>query len=268
MTDVPGTPSTKIAAAPTPRIRSIGAADIVAALEAGIADLRAAPQFGLFFGAVYAFGGLFLTWLTVATGAGFLTYPLATGFALIGPFVAVGCYEVSRRRETGAALDWRGVLGVVLRQRSRELGWMAFVTLFVFIVWMYQVRVLFILCLGLKGFATFADFLHVLTSTSAGWLFLVLVHLDGLVFALLTFSLTVVSFPLLLEREHDFVTAMITSTKAVTTNPKTMISWGLIVAVMLLLAALPAFLGLIVVLPVLGHATWHLYRRLIEPLPE
>jgi uncharacterized membrane protein len=248
-----------------PRVRDIGRDDVLDALHRGIADFRAAPLYGLFFGGIYALGGLFLLWMTIGAGAGYLTYPLATGFALLGPFVAVGCYEISRRRERGEALDFLGILAVMRRQSSRELGWMAFVTLFVFLMWMYQVRVLLILTLGLKNFTTFSEFLHVVTSTPEGWLFIALVHADGLIFALVTFSLTVVSFPLLLERDIDFVTAMITSVKAVTTNPRTMLSWGVIVAGLLFLAIVPAFLGLFVILPVLGHATWHLHRRLVEP---
>ncbi len=248
-----------------PVIRDIGRDDVLAALHLGIADFRAAPLYGLFFGGIYAIGGLLLLWMTASAGAAYLTYPLATGFALLGPFVAVGCYEVSRRRERGETLDFAGVLGVVRQQGSRELGWMAFVTLFIFLMWMYQVRVLLILTLGLKNFTTAAEFLHVVTTTPEGWLFIGLVHVDGLIFALITFSLTVVSFPLLLEREVDFVTAMITSVKSVTTNPKTMITWGLIVAGLLFVGIVPAFLGLFVILPILGHATWHLHRRLVEP---
>lgn len=264
MTDLPGL-STPAMISTTPRVRAIGRDDVLAALRLGIDDFRAAPLYGLFFGGIYALGGLFLLWITLGAGVGYLTYPLATGFALLGPFVAVGCYEVSRRREIGEPLSFGGVLGVMVRQSSRELGWMAFVTLFTFLMWMYQVRILLILCMGLKNFTTFGEFLHVVTSTPEGWLFVVLVHVDGLIFALVTFSLTVVSFPLLLEREIDFVTAMITSVKSVTTNPRTMLGWGAVVALLLLIGTLPAFLGLFVILPVLGHATWHLHRRLVEP---
>ena len=248
-----------------PQVRDITGADIVEALAAGIADFRAAPAYGLFFGGFYAIGGLFLLWLTFATGLGYLAYPFAAGFALIGPFVAVGCYEVSRRREAGQALEWRSVLGVVFDQSRRELGWMAFVTLFVFIVWMYQVRILVVLCLGFQNFVTVREFVDVVTGTPAGLLFLALGHVDGAILALVTFTLTVVSFPLLLDRDIDFVTAMITSVKAVVINPKTMIVWAAIVAVTTVLAILPGFLGLFVVLPVLGHTTWHLYRRLVAP---
>ena len=248
-----------------PKVRHIDGRDIAEALAAGLADFRAAPLYGLFFGGVYAVGGLFLVWLTFWTGLGYLTYPFAAGFALIGPFVAVGCYEVSRRREAGLPLDPRGVFGVVFDQSRRELGWMAFVTLFVFILWMYQVRILLVLCLGFKSFVTAEEFLRVVTTTPEGLLFLGLGHVDGAILAFVTFTLTVVSFPLLLDRDVDFITAMITSVKAVVTNPKTMIAWAAIVTALMMLAILPTFLGLFVVMPVLGHTTWHLYRRLVEP---
>ena len=248
-----------------PKIRDIDGHDIAEAFAAGLADFRAVPLKGLFFGGFYALGGLFLVWLTFVIGVGYLTYPFATGFALLGPFVAVGCYEISRRREMGASLAWRDILGVMLEQSRRELGWMAFVTLFIFIMWMYQVRILLVLCLGLKNFTTAGEFLHVVTSTPEGLLFLMLVHLDGAVVSLVAFTLTVVSFPMLLDREVDFITAMITSVKAVITNPKTLLAWAAIVTALMFVAVLPGFLGLFVVLPVLGHTTWHLYRRLVAP---
>ncbi len=252
-----------------PKVRTITGEDIAEALAAGLADFRAAPLFGLFFGGFYVVAGLFLMWITLGTGWGYLTYPFAAGFSLVGPFVAVGCYEVSRRREAGVALEWRGILGVVFDQSRRELGWMAFVTLFVFIVWMYQIRILLVLCLGFQNFVTVREFLHVVTTTPEGLLFLVLGHVDGAILSFVTFTLSVVSFPLLLDRDVDFITAMITSVKAVVANPKTMIVWAAIVTALMVLAILPAFLGLLVVLPVLGHTTWHLYRRLVvPPAPE
>ena len=251
-----------------PKVRSIDGHDIAEAFARGLADFRAAPTFGLFFGGFYAIGGLFLVWLTFWTGLGYLTYPFAAGFALLGPFVAVGCYEVSRRREAGMPLAWGEVLGVVFDQSRRELGWMAFVTLFIFIIWMYQVRVLLVLCLGFKNFVTINEFVQVVTTTPEGLLFLALGHVDGAILSVVAFTLTVVSFPLLLDRDVDFITAMITSVKAVVTNPKTMIAWAAIVTALTLLAIVAGFLGLFVVLPVLGHTTWHLYRRVVEPPAE
>lgn len=250
-----------------PKVRSIDGHDIAEAFAAGLGDFRAAPLYGLFFGGFYALGGMFLVWLTFWTGLGYLTYPFAAGFALLGPFVAVGCYEVSRRREAGLPLGWGAVLGVVFDQSRRELGWMAFVTLFIFILWMYQIRILLVLCLGFKSFVTVHEFLEVVTTTPEGLLFLGIGHVDGAILSLVSFSLSVVSFPMLLDRDVDFITAMITSVKSVIVNPRTMIVWAAIVTALVMVSILAGFVGLFVVLPVLGHTTWHLYRRLVAP-PE
>jgi uncharacterized membrane protein len=142
---------------------------------------------------------------------------------------------------------------------------MAFVTLFIFVVWMYQVRLLIALMLGLKSFSSLQEFLSVVTTTPEGWMFLFIGHAAGAVLSLVLYALTVVSFPLLLDRDVDFVTAMITSVRAVVASPGPMIGWAAVVVILMLVACLPAFLGLLVVLPVLGHATWHLYRRIVVP---
>lgn len=247
-----------------PKVRTIRFSDIGEALADGIRDFQAAPLYGLFFGGIYAVGGVVLVLAATSWGMGYLVYPLAAGFALIGPFVAVGLYEVSRRREAGLPLGWGGVLGVVFAQSRRELGWMAFVTLFVFLLWMYQIRLLIALFFGFQSFAM-TDFLHVLLTTPEGWLFLAIGHADGAVLSLVLFSLTVVSFPLLLDRDVDFITAMITSVRSVTRSPGPMLAWAAMVVGLLIVASAPMFLGLFVVLPVLGHTTWRLYRRLVEP---
>ena len=248
-----------------PVVRPVTFADLRACLSAGIADFRRAPLFGLFFGGVYALGGLLIVALVFKFGMSYLAYPLAIGFALIGPFVAVGLYEVSRRLELGRTLDWPGVLGVIYDQRRRELSWMAFVVLFVLWIWLYQVRLLIALFLGSRASIDLGRFLHVVVSTPEGLTFLAVGHLVGAVLALVLFSVTVIACPLLLDRDVDFVTAVVTSVKTVATSPVPMILWGLMVVVLILIASLPAFLGLLVVLPVLGHATWHLYRRAIAP---
>jgi uncharacterized membrane protein len=172
---------------------------------------------------------------------------------------------MSRRREMGAPVKL-GDMIKTLRGRS-EIGWMAFVTLFIFLMWMYQVRFLMALLLGLH--ASFADvqaFLNVVLTTNEGLLFLAIGNLDGAVLSLILFSLTVVSFPLLLERDVDCVTAMITSIRAVATSPVPMIGWAAVIVVLLIVSALPFFLGLMITLPVLGHTTWHLYRRIVAPV--
>ena len=245
-----------------PVIRRIGRSDLVDALAAGLRDFQAYPAFGLFFGGVYALGGVVILACAFLWDLLYLVYPLAAGFVLIGPFVAVGLYEVSRLREQGQVPTPSGVFSAIWVQGGKEISWMAFVTIFLFIIWMYQVRLLIALFFGLHGMPA-GGFPAVLFTTPEGLAFLAVGHVVGAVLATVTFSLTVVSFPLLLDREVDFITAMIASVRAVACNPVVMLGWALCVVLMLFTAALPAFLGLAVVLPVLGHTTWHLYRKLV-----
>lgn len=248
-----------------PMVRKIGIDDLKEAFVAGVRDFAAAPLFGLFFGGFYALGGLMLVAFIARLDMSYMIYPLAIGFPLVGPFVAVGLYEVSRRIKQGQVLTWKGVLGTVWAQKGRELSIMAFVTLFIMWVWMYQVRLLVALFLGLKSFSTLPAFIDVVLTTPEGMKFLAVGHVVGAVLYAVLFMVTVVSIPLLLDREVDFVTAIITSFKAVLQNPFVMLVWALIVLALTALALAPAFLGLCVVLPVLGHATWHLYERLVQP---
>jgi uncharacterized membrane protein len=249
-----------------PVVQRISASDIAEALGQGLRDFQALPLYGLAFGTLYAAGGILIVLCFTAFGMVYLVYPLAAGFALIGPFVAVGLYEVSRRRETGQPVSFAAIWSTV-RSRS-EIGWMAFVTLFFFVVWMYQVRLLIALLLGLNAsFSSLREFVTLLLTTNEGFLFLAIGNLDGAALSLVLFSLTVVSFPLLLDREVDFVTAMVTSVRAVVTSPLPMIGWAALIVLLLIVSTIPYFLGLIVTLPVLGHATWHLYRRIVAPLP-
>ena len=248
-----------------PVVRRVSATDVVEALGRGLRDFQAAPIYGLLFGTLYAAGGIFVVLSVTALGMSYLAYPLAAGFALIGPFVAVGLYEVSRRREEGQRPSLRD-LWTTMRSRS-EIGWMAFVTLFVFIIWMYQARLLLVLFLGLNAsFPSIQQFITVVLTTSEGLMFLLIGNAIGAALSLILFSLTVVSFPLLLDRDVDFITAMITSVRAVVTSPGPMIGWAAVVVVLLIVSALPFFLGLLVTLPVLGHTTWHLYRRVVAPV--
>jgi uncharacterized membrane protein len=248
-----------------PVVRRISAADIAEALGEGLRDFQAKPLYGLAFGALYAGGGIAILLCLTAFGMVYLAYPLAAGFAMIGPFVATGLYEVSRRREAGQPVSI-GAIWTTLRTRG-EIGWMAFVTLFVFVVWMYQVRLLIALLLGLNAsFGSLHEFITAVLTTNEGLLFLAIGNAVGAALSLVLFSLTVVSFPLLLDRDVDFVTAMITSVRAVVASPLPMIGWAALIVVLLVVSAMPYFLGLVVTLPVLGHTTWHLYRRIIAPL--
>ena len=248
-----------------PVVRRISVADIAESLGQGLRDFQAAPLFGLAFAGLYVAGGILILLSLTAFGMVYLAYPLAAGFALLGPFVAVGLYEVSRQREAGEAPSMRGIWATI--RARREIGWMAFVTLFVFLVWMYQVRLLIAVLLGLHAsFSSLPEFVTVVLTTNEGLLFLALGNLVGAALSLILFSLTVVSFPLLLDRDIDAVTAMITSVRAVVMSPLPMIGWAAVIVGLLALSSLPYFLGLLVTLPVLGHATWHLYRRIVVPL--
>jgi uncharacterized membrane protein len=248
-----------------PVVRRITAGDIAEALGKGLRDFQALPLYGLAFGTLYTVGGIAIVLCMTAFGMVYLVYPLAAGFALIGPFVATGLYEVSRRRETGEPISYRAIWSAITSRG--EIGWMAFVTLFFFIIWMYQVRLLLVLLLGLNAsFSSISEFVTVVLTSNEGLLFLVIGNLDGAALSLILFSLTVVSFPLLLDRDVDFVTAMVTSVRAVVASPVPMIGWAAVVVVLLVVSALPYFLGLLVTVPVLGHATWHLYRRIVAPV--
>ncbi|WP_428982492.1 DUF2189 domain-containing protein [Oricola indica] len=248
-----------------PTVNTIAVGDIAEVLKAGLSDFLRAPLFGLFFGGVFALGGIIIALSLTTWDIPWMIYPVAIGFPLVGPFVAVGLYEVSRRLEAGKPLSWGEILGVVWLQRQRELAWMAFVMLFVFWVWMYQVRLLVAIILSRSSFSTLDRFIEVVFTTPQGWTFLAVGHVVGAILAMVLFSITVVSIPLLLDRESDFVTAMITSVKSVTSNPVPMLGWGVFVTLAVIVSSLPMFLGLIVTLPVLGHATWHLYKKCVAP---
>lgn len=250
-------------ASPRPEVRRLTFADLGHCLRRGAADFRAAPGFGVFFSAVYVLGGFLMVWL----GAGHVTWTLATslGFPLAAPFAAVGLYEVSRRLEVGERLDWRGVLGVVWAERGRQIPWMGAIIVIYFLFWTFLAHMIFALFMGLSVMTNISESWEAFL-TPAG---LVMIGMEigvGGVLAFLLFALTVVNLPLLLDREVDFVTAMIVSVQTVRQNIRVMVVWAALIAVATLLALLPWFLGLVIVLPVFGHATWHLYRRaLVSP---
>lgn len=246
-----------------PRVNVMTTADIRDCLGKGLSDFARAPMFGLVFGGVFAFSGLMIVAALTVWQKPWLIYPFALGFPLIGPFAAVGLYEVSRRLEKGQPLVWGEILSVMAAQRSRELVWMAFVMLFVFWIWMYQIRLLLAIFLGQMSFSSFDKFINLVLYTSQGWLFLAFGHVIGAFLALSLFALTVIAIPMAMEREVDFITAMITSVKTVVVSPLPMAGWGVIVTLAVIAACIPFFLGLLVVLPVLGHTTWHLYKRAV-----
>jgi len=262
MTDASSQPAPRPARGPV--IRSITTDDVHAALAQGWADFRAAPQFGLFFGAIYALGGMAIFGQLWLWDRPFWIIPFAFAFPLIGPFVAVGLYEVSRRRESGEPLDWAEVLGAVWRERGRQMPSMAFVVLAGFMIWLWFARLIVALFVGRMAMGTYSDIEHLLV-TGNGLSMLVVGTAVGGVIAFLLFAITAVSLPMLLDRDVDYVTAMVTSFNAVTSNLVPMLVWAFIIGAGLMVAMVPFFLGLLVVLPALGHGTWHLYRKVVAP---
>jgi uncharacterized membrane protein len=246
-----------------PDVNALSFDDLKTCLSKGISDFRQTPQFGLFFGGVFAFGGIFIVLSFYLWDKGWLIYPMLVGFPLIGPFVAVGLYDVSRRLEAGLPLPWKEILLVIKLQTGRQLPYMAFVILFIFWMWMYQIRLLIALILGRMSFSSWESFFEIITTTPEGLTFIVVGHVVGAVFALVLFSLTVVSIPLIIDRDTDFVTGIITSVKTVKKSPIVMLSWGVFVTLAVMAAFIPLFLGLLIVLPVLGHTTWHIYKKAV-----
>lgn len=246
-----------------PTIRPVSIDAVYGALAAGWEDFRAAPRFGLFFGGIYAGVGILLFLALWSIGFSIWIVPFAVAFPLFGPFAAIGFYEVSRRRERGLSLEWSEILGVVWEERNRQLPSMAFVVLSGVMIWMWAASFLIIIFAGDHSGSTLSDIDRMLSS-DAGVSLLVVGTIIGGIIAFALFSVTALSLPLLLDHDIDVVTAMITSATAVRRNLPAMLHWAWIIAAMLFVAMVPFFLGLVVALPVLGHATWHLYRQSIS----
>ncbi|MFN3953030.1 MAG: DUF2189 domain-containing protein [Pararhodobacter sp.] len=245
---------------PLPHPRRIAAADLRDALRLGWRDYRSAPHFGLLFSAFYVLGGLVLYAIFAAAAAQWWFIPIAVGFPILAPFAATGLYEVSRRLEQGEQPRLGPVLACVLAQKDRQVPSMAMVVLLAFMFWVFVAHTIFALFFGLQPIT--GSPWQMLT-TQAGLTMLALGTLIGGVMASVFFALTVISLPLLLDREVDFISAMIASLDCVSANPGVMALWAAVIAAALFVGMLPAFLGLFVVLPVFGHASWHLYRRLL-----
>lgn len=248
-----------------PVVRKIGPADLRQALAEGMADFWAMPTHIVFLGLIYPAVGLVIARLAIGYDVLPLLFPLAAGFALIGPFAALGLYELSRRREAGLDTAWKHAFDVF---RSPSLGAIAALgglLLVVFIVWIAVADAIYVATFGHAPAASMPDFVDRLFNTSEGWQLIIVGNAVGFLFAVLALLLSVISIPLLLDRPVSPIVAILTSIRVVIANPLTMALWGLIVAALLALGSLPLFFGLAIVVPILGHATWHLYRLVVEP---
>jgi uncharacterized membrane protein len=251
-----------------PRVRKIGLADIADALRRGIDDFLAIPTHAIFLCLIYPVAGLFLARLAFGYDLLPLLYPLAAGFALIGPFAAIGLYELSRRREQGLDPSWSDAFEVVRSPSFGAIAALGVLLLLIFFIWLAVAQAIYVATFGYQPAASMPEFLRNVLTTPEGWMLIVAGNGIGFLFALAVLTISVVSFPLLLDRDAGAADAMLTSMRVVRTNPLAMAAWGLIVALVLALGMLPFFLGLAVAIPVLGHSTWHLYRKAVEPDPN
>jgi len=249
-------------------VRKLSLSDLSAALRLGWDDFQAMPSHAIMLCVIYPVLGLVLFRLVLGYSVLPLLFPLAAGFTLIGPFAAVGLYELSRRRELGEeAAAWHAIY--VLRAPSfgamLELGILLFV---LFGVWIATADAIYISIFGNTPAASIPDFAKRILTTPEGWLLIIVGCGVGFLFAVTALCTSVVAFPLLLDRHSTAIDAVRTSLRVTMENPLLIAVWGLIVAALLVIGSLPFFVGLAVVLPVLGHATWHLYRRAVEADPN
>ena len=248
----------------TPEILQLTTQDIRDALRMGYADFAAARADVMFICLLYPAIGVLLAGIGFNTNLLPLIFPVGAGFALIGPFAAVGLYEVSRRREKGEDVSWLAALKVF---KSPNFGAIMVLGLYLaalFVAWTVVAHFIWLLTLGPMQPESVSAFLTNVFTTSAGWAMIVAGMAVGFCFAVAVLATSVVSFPLLLDHNIGVPGAVVTSYKVFRENPRVIATWGLVVAALLLLGSIPAFIGLIIVLPVLGHATWHLYRRAVK----
>jgi len=247
-----------------PVIRKIGPADLKEALAKGWDDFRTFPTQVIFICLIYPIMGFVLGRMAVGYAVLPLLFPLMAGFALVGPLAAVGLYELSRRREAGLETKWYHVFDVLKSPSIGAIAALGILLMIIFIAWLYTAQGIYESLFGDKAPDSITQFASDVLHTSAGWKLILLGNAAGFLFALVTLIVSAVSFPLLLDKDVGAAVAVETSVRAALKNPVTMALWGIIVAALLVIGSLPFFIGLAIVMPVLGHATWHLYRRVVE----
>ncbi|MGE0563081.1 MAG: DUF2189 domain-containing protein [Pseudolabrys sp.] len=253
-------------------VRRIGVADLKEALSKGFDDFMAMPSHAMFLCVVYPLLGLLLARLAFGYSVLPLLFPIASGFALVGPVAALGLYEMSRRREAGQPVSIGDAFDVLKSSSIGAIAVLSLLLLAVFCLWLAVANAIYIAYFGYAQPTSIEAFLRDVLTTQAGWSMMLVGNAVGFCFAVVVLTIGVVSFPLLLDRDVGAAVALSTSIRAVAANPVIMALWGVIVAALLVMGTLPALLGLTVVLPVLGHATWHLYRKVVDagdsPMPE
>jgi uncharacterized membrane protein len=249
-------------------VRKIGLADLSDALRLGWEDFKAIPSHAIMLCVIYPVLGLVLFRMVLGYSVLPLLFPLAAGFTLIGPFAALGLYDLSRRRERGEeAAAWHAIYVVRAPSFGAMLG-LGTLLLTLFVTWIAVADAIYVATFGHAPAASIPDFATRVLTTPQGWSLIIVGCGVGFLFAVVALCVSVVSFPLMLDRHASAIDAIRTSLRAVMKNPIVMAAWGLIVAALLVIGSLPFFVGLAVVLPVLGHATWHLYRKVVEPDPN
>ena len=250
--------------AEAPRVRTIGIDDLQKALWRGLDDFQAKPSHLIFLGIIYPIVALILSRLTFGYEVLPLLFPLAAGFALIGPFAAIGLYQLSRRREQGLEIRVKHAFEVLKSPSIGSILALGALLALIFLIWLGVAIGLYRATMGAFP-VSFSQFLGELFTTSGGWTLIIVGNAIGFLFALLVLMIAAISFPMLVDRDVGAIVATQTSVRVFFRNPRTMVLWGLIVAVSLVLGSLPFFVGLAIIVPILGHATWHLYRLAVEP---
>jgi len=246
-----------------PQVRRIGLGDLRAALRLGFADFAASRTDVMFLCLLYPVMGLLLAGFGLHLNLLPLLFPLAAGFTLLGPVAAVGLYELSRRREAGQPANWGRAFGVMASPSFGAIVALGLILSGVFLAWMLVANWIYSATLGPEPPVSASVFLNDVITTGAGWTMMIGGIAAGFVFAAAVLAMSVVSFPLLLDRPVGVLGAIVTSVRVSRKNPVTVGAWGVIVATGLVLGSIPFMIGLIVIMPVLGHATWHLYRRAV-----
>lgn len=246
-----------------PEIRDIRMADVVDCLRRGLDDFWVKPSHYVFVALIYPIAGLVFAYWTAGHNALPLLYPLMSGFAIVGPFAAIGLYEMSRRREMGLDTSWRHAFEVWRSPSIYSMIAVGIMLAVLFLVWLYVARALYEVFFDAAVPLSPGVFLHDIFLTQQGWLLIIFGNAVGFVFAVIALGTSVIAFPLLLDRDVGAYVAIHTSVRALLRNPVQILGWGLIVAIALAAGSLPLFAGLAIVIPVLGHATWHLYRQIV-----